>query len=174
MALVRGVLPGRFQPFHKGHLRLVKWSLERVRELVIVVGSAQESHTLQNPLTAGERILLIKKSLECEGVDLNRIYLVPVPDILMNKAWVAHVETYVPPFQVVITRNPLVKVLFREAGYEVLEPPAFDRDKYVATNVRLMLAKGDKSWKDLVPECGVKVIEELGIEERLKELLKRD
>jgi nicotinamide-nucleotide adenylyltransferase len=170
----RGLFPGRFQPFHKGHLEILKWALERVDEVIIVVGSAQESHTLQNPMTAGERILMIKRALECERADINRIYLIPVPDILMNAAWVAHVEVYVPPFEVVITRNPLVKVLFKEAGYEVLEPPAFNRERYVATNIRSMMFRGDIRWKELVPPCAAQVIEELGVLNRMKRLMQRD
>jgi len=35
----RGLFVGRFQPFHKGHLRAVKDILGKVDELVIVVGS---------------------------------------------------------------------------------------------------------------------------------------
>ncbi len=170
---MRAALPGRFQPFHKGHLELVKWALDRVEELIILVGSAQESHTLQNPMTAGERILAIRKTLECEGIDLSRIYIVPVPDILMNSAWVAHVKTYLPPFEAVISRNPLVRVLFEEAGFKVLVPPAFEREKYVATNIRRLMVSGDE-WKKYLHPCTVKVIEELGITNRMRKLMERD
>jgi len=171
---LRALFPGRFQPFHKGHLAVVKWSLERVDELVIVVGSAQESHTLQNPMTAGERVLAIRRALEDEGIDLRKVYIIPVPDILMNSAWVAHVRTYVPPFEAVVTRNPLVKVLFEEAGYEVLEPPPFGREKYVATNIRALMALGDPKWEEMVPRAVAEIIKELGIIRRMRELSKRD
>ncbi len=171
---MRALFPGRFQPFHKGHLMVVKWALERADELIVMIGSAQESHTLQNPMTAGERILAIRRALEREGIDLGRIYIVPVPDILMNNAWVAHVKTYVPPFEAVVARNPLVKVLFEEAGFEVLEPPAFERKKYVATNIRAMMLRGDERWKELVPKGVAEVIEELRIIERMRKLAERD
>jgi len=46
----RGLFVGRFQPFHKGHLKAMKDILEKVDELVIVVGSSQYSHTMDNPL----------------------------------------------------------------------------------------------------------------------------
>jgi nicotinamide-nucleotide adenylyltransferase len=58
---VRGVFPGRFQPFHLGHLEIVKWALEKVDELIIVIGTAQESHTIVNPFTAGERMIMINR-----------------------------------------------------------------------------------------------------------------
>jgi len=171
--IMRAVLPGRFQPFHKGHLSMVKWALDRVDELIIVVGSAQESHTLQNPMTAGERILMIRKALKCASIDLNRVYIIPVPDILMNSAWVSHVKTYVPPFNAVVTRNPLVKVLFEENGYEILEPPPFEREKYVATNIRYKMVT-DTNWKEYLPPCVPELIEELGIIERMKKLMRKD
>ena len=170
---MRAIMPGRFQPFHKGHLNVVKWALDKVDELIIVVGSAQESHTLQNPMTAGERILMIRRALECAEIDLKRVYIIPVPDILMNSAWVAHVKTYVPPFNYVVTRNPLVKVLFKESGYKVLEPPAFKREKYVATNIRYQMSTGG-SWEEYLPECVPELIRRMGIIDRLKNLMKRD
>jgi Nicotinamide mononucleotide adenylyltransferase len=67
---------------------VVKWTLQRVDELIIVIGSAQESHTLSNPFTAGERMEMIRRALEGSNIDLSLIYFVPVPDILMNSVWV--------------------------------------------------------------------------------------
>jgi len=60
----RGLIVGRFQPFHKGHLHAVKRVLEEVDEIIIVVGSAQYSHRLDNPFTAGERLLMIRRALQ--------------------------------------------------------------------------------------------------------------
>ncbi|NON63366.1 nicotinamide-nucleotide adenylyltransferase, partial [Acidianus sp. RZ1] len=93
--MLRGVYPGRFQPFHLGHLSVIKWALERVDELIILVGSAQESHTLNNPFTAGERIEMIRLSLREHGIPTDRYYIIPIPDILMNSVWTYHVRMYV-------------------------------------------------------------------------------
>ncbi|MFL6479721.1 MAG: adenylyltransferase/cytidyltransferase family protein, partial [Nitrososphaera sp.] len=80
--MINGLFIGRFQPFHKGHLATVKFALERVDQLVIVIGSAQKSHELRNPFTAGERIRMIKESLDEDGeADTRRILIIPVPDI---------------------------------------------------------------------------------------------
>ncbi|MEM3079801.1 MAG: adenylyltransferase/cytidyltransferase family protein, partial [Thermoproteota archaeon] len=51
----RGLFIGRFQPFHLGHLKAVEYIINRVDEVIIGIGSAQYSHTLENPFTAGER-----------------------------------------------------------------------------------------------------------------------
>ena len=50
-----GLFVGRFQPFHNGHLAAVRYALDRVDYLYIVVGSAQKSHERYNPFTAGEQ-----------------------------------------------------------------------------------------------------------------------
>lgn len=46
----RGLFVGRFQPFHLGHLEAIKDTLGEVDELVIVIGSAQYSHDVDDPL----------------------------------------------------------------------------------------------------------------------------
>lgn len=166
----RGVFPGRFQPFHLGHLETVKWALERVDELIIVIGTAQESHTIVNPFTAGERMLMIKEALREEKIDMSRIYIVPVPDVLMNSVWVNYVKIFVPDFQYGVSRNPLVIRLFKEAGYEVLIPPAFSRDKYSSTKIRMLMLANDPSWRERVPKAVARIIDELRGVERLREI----
>ncbi len=172
--VTRAVFPGRFQPLHWGHVSVVKWALERVDELVIVVGSAQESHTLTNPFTAGERIVMIREGLRDSGVDLSRIIIVPVPDILMNAVWPRYVAMFVPPFRYVVARNPLVLRLFKEMGYEVLVPPPYDREKYSSTRIRAMMIRGDERWRELVPPSVARIIDEIRGVERLREIVGRD
>ena len=68
-----GVLVGRFQPFHRGHLKAVDFALKHVDLLYIAVGSAQRSHEPRNPFTAGERIKMIKMALDEAGFDCRKI-----------------------------------------------------------------------------------------------------
>ena len=85
--------------------------------MIIGIGSAQYSHTLKDPFTAGERHLMISTTLEQEGI--YQFYLVPIEDVNSNPLWVAHVESLTPKFNKVYTNNPLVGRLFREKGYNV-------------------------------------------------------
>ena len=62
----RGLIVGRFQPYHAGHHNSVKKILQEVDELVIVVGSSDNSHTVPNPFTAGERIEMISCCLKAD------------------------------------------------------------------------------------------------------------
>lgn len=170
----RAVFPGRFQPFHKGHLEVVRWALENIDELIIVIGTAQESHTIVNPFTAGERMYMIREALRWGGIDLGRVYIIPVPDILMNSVWPYYLKLFTPPFDTGISRNPLVIRLFREAGYRVLIPPPFDRERYSSTKIRKMMLSGDESWRDLVPPAVAEIIDAIDGVSRLRDLLRGD
>jgi len=169
----RGLLIGRYQPFHYGHLYVVKQVLSEVDELIIGVGSAQVSHTLENHFTAGERILMISKALIEEGIPSSRYLIIPIPDIWNNALWVSHVCALTPPFHVVYTGNPLAHRLFKEAGFDVRAPPPYDRAKFSGTEVRKRMLEGC-DWKSLVPPAVAKVIEEIGGVERLKDISKSD
>ncbi len=171
--MLRGLYPGRFQPFHLGHLQVLKWGLDKVDELIVLVGSAQESHTLTNPFTAGERIEMIRQAIIENKIDLSRIMIIPIPDILMNSVWAYHVGMYVPAFSILLARNPLVVRIFKEAGYKTIIPPAFDREKYNSTLIRkLMITNGD--WKELVSASTYSFIKSIKGDERLKEIVGTD
>jgi len=169
----RGLFVGRFQPFHKGHLQAVKEILNEVDELIVVVGSAQYSHRVDNPFTTGERIMMIRKALEEEKVDLKRIWIVPVPDVHIHIVWVSVVEGYTPRFDVVYSNEPLTRRLFIEAGYEVKPIPFHKREIYSATEIRKRMLSGE-NWEELVPKSVASLIKEIGGVERLRDLTKTD
>ena len=78
MEKVRGILIGRMQPFHNGHMQVIKKILEEVDEIIIGIGSAQLSHELKDPFTAGERVLMISQTLVEEEIDPSRYYIIPM------------------------------------------------------------------------------------------------
>lgn len=161
---MRGILIGRFQPFHEGHLRLVEEILPDVDELVIGIGSADASHTLRDPFTGGERIMMIHKTVEDTQTTT---YAVPLEDIDRNAVWVSHVQSMSPNFDVAYSNNPLVIRLFREAGIEVNQTEMFDREKLKGSEVRKRMIEGD-NWRHLVPDRVVEVVEEIDGVERLR------
>ena len=171
--VVRGLYVGRFQPVHLGHLRAIQHILSEVDELVIVVGSTQLSHELENPFTAGERITMLRLALEEAGISPDRYWIVGVPDAEMHSVWVSKVIAYCPRFDVVYTNEPLTRRLFLEAGYEVRPVPYFQRHVYSATEVRRRILN-DENWQELVPKSVADYIVEIGGVERLKDLAKTD
>jgi nicotinamide-nucleotide adenylyltransferase len=169
----RGLYVGRFQPFHLGHLSAVKTVLEGVDEVVIVVGSAQYSHTMANPFTAGERLIMVRLALEEAGVDCRRVWVVPVPDVHLHMLWVSALEGYTPKFDVVYSNEPLTRRLFTEAGYKVKEIRFFERKVYSSTDIRAKMVNGE-DWKKLVPKSVAAFITEIDGVNRLSDLTKSD
>jgi len=169
----RGLFVGRFQPFHVGHLKAVKDILKELDELVIVVGSSQYSHRVDNPFTAGERVTMIRRALEEEGISPSRYWIVPVPDVHVHMTWVAQVLGYTPKFSVVYTNEPLTRRLFIEAGYDVKPVPFYRREVYSATEIRKRMLNG-KNWEELLPSRVVKFIKEIDGVKRLRDLAKTD
>ena len=169
----RGLFVGRFQPFHNGHLQAVKDALKEVDEIVIVVGSAQYSHKISNPFTAGERFTMIREALREADIAASRYWIVPVPDIHMHMMWVAEVMGYTPQFHVVYANEPLAKRLFKEAGFKVKPIPYYQRETWSSTEIRERMLKG-KNWKQLVPKSVARFIEEIDGVQRLRDLAKTD
>jgi nicotinamide-nucleotide adenylyltransferase len=162
---MRALYIGRFQPYHLGHQAVLEKIAQEVKEIVIVIGSAQESHTPENPFTGGERVEMIHAALSGCSL-LRRCYVAPLQDIQRNSVWVSHLKSMVPRFQAVYSNNPLVVQLISEAGIEVRNPPMYQREHFSGTAIReLMKVKGD--WKMLVPEEVAAFIEEIGGVERL-------
>ena len=168
---MRALLIGRFQPFHNGHMEVVKYIVSKYDAVIIGIGSAQYSHTTDDPFTAGERHLMISRSLENAGI--HNYYLVPIEDLHRNSIWVAHIESIAPPFDVVFANNPLTKRLFYERGYKVETPPFYDRSKYSGKEVRRRIILDDK-WEHLVPEPVAETIKEIDGIGRLRTLAQSD
>ena len=59
----KGLILGRFQPLHMGHLSLFETVIDNGEELVICIGSSNEERTEKNPYSSSERINMIKACL---------------------------------------------------------------------------------------------------------------
>ncbi len=166
----RGLYVGRFQPFHNGHKAVIDGLSESVDELIIGIGSAQMSHDIRHPFTAGERVLMIQRVLADSKIP---VYIIPLEDIKRNALWVSHVVSMVPPFDVVYTSNPLVIRLFEEAGFSVESPPMYQRQELSGTAIRQKMLEGD-DWKQFVPEAAALVIEAVGGVARICDISRTD
>ncbi len=169
----RGLFVSRFQPIHNGHVKVIGDILKQVDELVIVLGSAQYSHTADNPFTVGERITMIRKALKSADIPITRCWIIPVPDVHMHMMWVSEVTGYTPKFDTVYTNEPLTRRLFIEAGFKVKSVPFHKRKIYSATEIRQRMLN-NKSWQELVPESVTQFIKEIKGIERIQDLSKTD
>jgi len=168
-----GLYVGRFQPVHKGHIHAIKYAFDKVKELVIGIGSGQYSHELKNPFTAGERFRMIRLALDENRVKRDRYCIIPLQDTRTHSIWAAQVIAYTPKFNVVFTNDPLTIGLFREANFPVELIPFLSRSSYNATRVRSRILEG-KPWESLVPKSVVTMIKDTGGVERIRDLAKSD
>ena len=170
--MIRAFYVGRFQPFHFGHEKILNTIAEEVDEVVIGIGSAQKSHSIRDPFTAGERAEMVVKSLENFPI---RHYIIPLQDVEYNALWVPHVKSMTPKFDVAYSNNPLVIQLFTEADIEVRRPAMHERNIYSGTAVRRSMIEGkDREWTKYVPMPVAEVIDEVNGICRIKRVAGND
>ncbi len=168
---MRALIVGRFQPFHNGHFEIIKQILKSNSSVIVGIGSAQYSHTLKDPFTAGERHYMISTSLE--EAKMTSFYLVPIEDVNSNPLWVAHVEALTPKFDRVYTNNALVKRLFIEKGYKVESLELLNRKDWAGTKIREKMLNGE-DWEKYVPRIVADIIKEIDGIQRIRDLAKTD
>jgi len=133
-----------------GHHEVLKQIVNEVDEIIVGIGSAQKSHEIENPFTAGERVLMVSSALM--EFDIKH-YVIPIEDIQRNSLWVSHVKSMVPPFDIAYTNNSLVIELLREAGIEVKQSPLFMRNSYSGTEIRPQDVKRRKMGAFCTEKC---------------------
>ena len=154
----RGLMIGRFQPFHRGHLYLVQQILSECNELVIAIGSSQFNYTFSNPFTAGERIHMIHEALIEENVSLDKVYIIPISNSENNSIWLQHLKSMVPKFNVLYTGNAFVKgLVISDENVQIKNPDFLEEGKYNGTHIRRCIVSS-KNWKKLVPNSVYRMI----------------
>ena len=175
-----GMIHGRFQPFHNGHLEYALSALTRCAHLIIGITNPDPSTIVAeaadperhlptaNPFTFYERQWMIQAALSEAGIALSRISIVPFP-IHHPERW----ASYCPPDAVQYVR------LFSGWGREKLERleaagwtvEVLDqgKEKEVSGNeVRRKLIAG-QDWQACVPKAVVEVLKAIKAEQRLQQ-----
>ena len=164
----KGFYTGRYQPFHLGHLSAIKQALSKVDFLYIGIGSAQYSHTSDNPFTTEERRKMIEKALLKNRISKKQFKIIPIPDIHSDPDWPAHVQNLVPTFDVVFVGDDgLVKELF-ETHTDIPVKSVQKEINISATEIREAMLKG-KDWKKYLSDSTVEYLEKIDGVKRLKE-----
>ncbi len=147
---MRGLVVGRFQPFHKGHQALVQKALEDCPDLVVGIGSATAKTSLRNPFTAAERRRMVEACFPAD-VAAGRLRIVDIPDINNPPAWAAHVLAITGQVDRVYGNDDATLALFERQGLPTVSPGLVERDRYEARAIRVQLAEDDPSWRKAVP-----------------------
>jgi len=124
------VFIGRYQPYHKGHISLIRQKLDLGVPVVIMVRDIEPDE--KNPFTTEQTVSMIRKYHESKK---DKVKIMVIPDI-ESVNW------------------------GRGVGYEMNEffPPA-NIQMVSATKIRESIQKGEEGWKDFVDEVLHKDIE---------------
>lgn len=176
-SVVRRVLYfGRFQPFHRGHLSVVEWSLRELgaEEVVLLIGMASESYTPRNPFTAGERIEMARLAFRDAGLPLDRLITATLHTLETNIGCAQYVLSFVPRVDFMVVGNPAIARIFSDTGIQIVRPPPIRRGEWNGTRIRELMARGDPAWREAVTPSVARFIEEIDGPSRLAELYKSD
>jgi nicotinamide-nucleotide adenylyltransferase len=169
---------GRFQPFHNGHLHVIKNIILKENDhIVIVIGSAEKNFIEKNPLTAGERHSLIKAALTEAKISAEKYSIIPVRNVNNYALWVNHINVYVPSYEKIYTGSKIVKTCFEhkykhlhsnKSGPEIIQ---IQRGEIPvsATQVRQAMI-ADEKWEKLVPKSVEKILKKWDISKRVKDI----
>lgn len=167
----RALFFGRFQPVHRGHVKVAEDILRTHDEVIFAIGMSTESHTPRNPFTAGERVEMVRLSMKDAGIPLERVITVTIPTLEVSIASVYHVVMMSPPFQEVYMGNIPIASMFMEAGYKVRVPAPYHREKFNGTVIRTLMYNRDPEWRNLVEPSVARYLDDIKAEDRIRKIL---
>ncbi len=164
---MNGLLIGRFQPFHLGHLEALKFALSKVDKLWLGLGSSNKSPEKNNPFSAEERKEMILSSIDDSMK--NRIEIYFIPDLDNHVKWIEKIDTIVPKFDIVFSNDELTKHLYSKRTVKVISIPFLKRDELSGTHIRDLIIS-DQKWEHLVPKGSKNFLINTSVNDRLRNL----
>lgn len=144
-----GLVIGRFQPFHNGHLYLLQEALTIADKIVIGIGSSNVSNS-DNPWSFEERKRVVEEVLKKEKLEDKVIRIVDIPDVPEDSEWLRIANSKVGEFDVVIGGNEWVNGIYESTGIPVVRVDFFKRYLHEGRKIRKLM-KEKKSWQSRVP-----------------------
>lgn len=175
-----GVIHGRFQMLHLGHMEYLLEGMNRCERLVIgicnpdpdmssfSVNNPHRSSIIANPLTYFERMEIIKQAMLDSGINQSKFDIVPFPINFPDK-----IKYYVPKdaiyFMTIYDAWSIEKkIKLEQLGYQVEVMWKRDNSQKLTSGseVRNKIAKGEE-WKYLVPNATYTYIKKYKIDQRI-------
>jgi nicotinamide-nucleotide adenylyltransferase len=173
-----GMIHGRFQPFHCGHLQYALAALARCDHLIVGITNPDPSlivaeaadperhRPAANPFTFFERQRMIRAALAEAGAAAARLSLVPFP-IHHPERWQFYCPRETTQFVRIFSAWGEEKAdRLRAMGWRVEVLDAGAAKRVSGSEVRRRLREGS-GWEGLVPSAVANVLREIGAAERL-------
>jgi nicotinamide-nucleotide adenylyltransferase len=167
--VTRGMIHGRFQPFHNGHLEYLRGAAARSDEVFVGITNPDPTRIKQepsdplrhlpesNPFTYVERLLMVQAVAEDEGM---RVHVIPFP-VNEPDLWPAYVPPGVTQYLRLFSEWGGTKLdRMQEAGYEVVVLDEGIEKGISGADVRAAIRAGAE-WEALVPPGVAHVIRSL-------------
>lgn len=142
---------GRFQPFHKGHVYILRKCLELAEQVVILVAKAEAVGEVNDPWSVRERKRMVCEVVRGMKVEDRVGKIVSCPDYPSDKKWLAEVKKRVGEFDIVVSNNEWTLRVFKDAGYQTVESGLHNRDELEGVKVRALMRTNRKEWRERVP-----------------------
>jgi nicotinamide-nucleotide adenylyltransferase len=171
-----GMVHGRFQPFHNGHLDYVLSGIEKCdhcvigitnpdpSELILETSSSHRHEVEANPYTYFQRYEMVKQSISDMGIDLRKISIVPF-HIFHPAQW----QSYIPVREEIVH---LVRIFsdwelkkiswLKDYGFEVVVIDEGIQKQVTGTEIRYRIRK-HLEWRSFVPNATARMVETIKI-----------
>jgi nicotinamide-nucleotide adenylyltransferase/phosphinothricin biosynthesis protein PhpF len=177
-----GVIHGRFQPLHVGHMEYLLAGKARCDLLVVGITNPDpwqvkvettnvlRSEPAANPCTYYERYLMVEGALLDSGIAHGGFRIVPFPHSFPER--LRHYAPLEAEYFLTIYDHWGEAKLQRFQELRLRTHVLWRRTSTVTSGsaVRQLIAAGE-AWTHLVPPATAQVIEEFGIAERIRELM---
>jgi nicotinamide-nucleotide adenylyltransferase len=179
MKRLYGMVHGRFQPFHTGHLRYVLAALQHCQHLIIGITNPDPSAIVQeqtdsdrhrreaNLFTFFERQWMVRAALADAGIELTRLSIVPFP-IHHPERWSYYCPREAIQFMRVFSAwGEEKRRRFQERGWTVEVLDSGSAKEVSGSEVRRRLREG-QGWRECVPPAVAMVLDEIKAGERVR------
>lgn len=182
-----GVVHGRFQVLHKGHMKYILGAKEKCDYLIIGICNPEvdltkynevcphRSKKSANPLTYYERLECIKGALIEAGLSLDEFDIVPFPINFLEKIFnyaprnaIYYMSIYEPWGE---EKEKTLKALGLKV--DVFQKGTFDEKENNSTSIREKIYHNE-DWKDEVPNYVYKYITKNHLDKRISKFIEEE
>lgn len=138
-----GLVIGRFQPLHYGHIYLMKQALTIAQNIIVGIGSAN-ARNQDNPFSPDTREQMIARTLEREELATRVAKIVRLNDHPDDTFWLQETLRKTGDVDIVVGNNDWVNGIFERANHRTLEVPLLNRNSYEGKKIRQKLREEGK------------------------------
>ncbi len=157
-----GVYWGRFNPPHKGHLKLIKKIVKEVDDLIVAIGASELKDTKRNPFDGLEKRKMMEANLAEEGI--KHVKVVAVEDGKSYSSAIKNLFEACGKFDVLYTdKETIIKLVCKKVKVKRIHR----KGEISSTKIRDAIAS-DGEWEHLTGRSVVKLIRKFNGIERIK------